>query len=163
MELKNKIVKTAKICKIVSKVLYCVACAVCLVFIALAIALSVTDAISGLTSAETAIIFSTAALWAFILIGLLWNVEGIFRCIEKEQTPFCAGVSHYLKKIAIFVLVISIVPAILGTTLLTAICPESEFTFPVSVSGIVAGGLLFFIGMFFKYGNELQKRDDETL
>ena len=163
MELKNKIVKTAKICKITTKVLYCVSFAVCFVFIALAIALSVTDAIKDFTPAETAIIFATAALWAFILIGLLWNVEGIFKCIERDQTPFGDGVSHYLKKTAIFVLVISIVPALLGTTLLTTICPETEFTFPVSVSGIVSGAILFLIGMFFKYGKELQKRDDETL
>ena len=163
METKNKIVKTAKICHIVSKVLYCASFAVCLTFIVLAIALAVTDAIEGFTPAETAIIFSTSALWAFIFIGLMWNVEGIFKCIVSEKTPFCEGVSHYLKKAAIFMLVISIVPAVLGTLLLSSICPASEFTFPVSISGIVAGAVLFLIGMFFKYGNELQKRDDETL
>ena len=163
METKNKIVKMAKVCHIVSKVLYCVACAVCLTFIVLAIVLSVTDAISDFTSAETAIIFSTAALWAFILIGLLWNVEGIFKCIVRDKTPFCEGVSHYLKKLAIFVLVISVVPALVGSIILKIAEPASEFTFPISVSGIVAGAVLFIIGMFFIYGNELQKSDDETL
>ena len=163
METKNKIVKTAKICHIVSKVLYCVAFAVCLTFIVLAIALSVTEAIDTLSKAETAIIFSTAALWAFILIGLLWNVEGIFKCIVRDGTPFCEGVSHYLKKTSIFVLVISIVPALLGSVILKIVESTSEFTFPISVGGIIAGIVLLIIGIFFKYGNELQKSDDETL
>ena len=163
METKNKIVKTAKVCRIVSKVLYCISFAVCLTFIVLAIALSVTDAIGEFTPAETAIIFSTAALWVFILIGLLWNVEGIFKCIVQEKSPFCEGVSHYLKKTSIFVLVISIVPALLGSIILKIVESTSEFTFPVSVGGIIAGIVLLIIGIFFKYGNELQKSDDETL
>lgn len=163
METKTKIVKTAKVCHIVAKALYIVSFAVCLTFIVLAIALSVTGAISSFTKAETAVIFSTAALWAFILIGLLWNVEGIFKCIVRDKTPFCEGVSHYLKKTAIFVLVISVVPSLLGSIILRIVETSSEFTFPVSVGGLIAGVVLFIIGMFFKYGNELQKSDDETL
>lgn len=163
METKNKIVKTARVCHVVTKVLYIVACVVCLTFIALAIALSVTDAIKSFSKAETAVIFSTAALWAFILIGLLWNVEGIFKCIVRDKTPFCEGVSHYLKKTAIFVLVISVVPALAGSIVLRIAEPASEFTFPISLSGIVSGVILFLIGLFFKYGNELQKSEDETL
>ena len=163
METKSKIVKTAKVCYIVAKVLYCVAFAVCLIFIALAIALSLTDAIEAFTPAETAIIFATAALYAFMCIGLLWNVEGLFKSIAKEGTPFCDAVSHYLKKIAVFILLTAIIPALLGTTVLKIACPESEFNFPVEVGGIVAGGVLFLVGLCFQYGKELQERDDETL
>lgn len=163
METKNKIVKLAKVCYVIAKVLYILAFAVCLTFIALAIALPLTNAISTLTPAETAIIFATLALYAFICIGLLWNIEGLFKSIAKEQSPFNKAVNHYLKKIAIFILVISVVPALLGSTLLRIIYSATELTFPISVSGIIAGAVLFLIGMFFKYGNELQKRDDETL
>ena len=163
MDTKTKIVKTAKICHIVAKVLYCIAFAACLAFIALAIALSVTNAIPDHSPAETAIIFATAALNAFMCIGLLWNVEGLFKSIAKEQTPFSDTVSHYLIKIAIFVLLTSLVPALLGTIAVQIACPETELTFPIEMGGVIAGGVLFLIGLFFQYGNELQKRDDETL
>ena len=163
METKKKIVKTAKVCYIVAKVLYCIAFAVCLVFIALAIALPLTNAIDALSPAETAVIFATAALYAFMCIGLLWNVEGLFKSIATDGTPFSDAVSHYLIKIAIFVLLTSLIPALLGTIVLQIACPETELTFPIEMGGVIAGGVLFLIGLFFQYGNELQKRDDETL
>ena len=163
MDTKNKIVKTAKVCYIVSKFLYIVAFAVCLAFIVLAIALSSTNAIDSLTGAETAVLFGTLALYAFMAIGLLWNVEGLFKSIVKKQSPFSERVGHYLKKIAIFIMLISVVPALLGSIVLRIVYPETELTFPIEVGGLIAGIVLFFIGMFFNYGNELQKRDDETL
>lgn len=163
METKSKIIKTAKVCSIVSKVLYVISCVACLVFIALAIALSCTHAIKSITVEETAIIFSTLALYAFICIGLLWNVEGIFKSVVEMQAPFSERVSHYLKKIAVFVIILAVVPALVGSILLRAICPSTETVFPISFSGIVAGAILFLFGVFFKYGKELQKSDDETL
>lgn len=163
METKSRIIKTARVCYIVTKVLYCLACVACLTFIALAIALSVTNAIKSLMPAETAVMFSTLALYSFFAIGLLWNVESMFKSITVEQAPFGEKVSHYLKKIAIFVLMISIVPALIGQIVLRAACPSTEMTFPIEVGGIVSGVVLFLIGLFFDYGKELQKRDDETL
>ena len=163
MDTKNKIVKLSKVCYIIAKVLYISAFAVTLTFVALAIALPLTDAIETLTRAETAVLFSTMALYAFIGIGLLWNVEGLFKSIAKEKSPFSESVSHYLKKIAIFILLISIVPALTGSIIIRAIYPETELNFPIEVGGVIAGTVLFLLGMVFKYGNELQKRDDETL
>ncbi|MCH5164812.1 MAG: DUF2975 domain-containing protein [Clostridiales bacterium] len=163
METKNKIVKTAKVCYIVSKVIYCLSFAACLTFIVLAIALPLSNAVKSFTKAETATIFSTLALYAFMCIGLLWNVEGLFKSVVQNQTPFSEAVNHYLKKIAIFILLVSLIPAIVGSTVLRIACPETELTFPVAMGGVVGGIVLFLIGMFFKYGNELQKQDDETL
>lgn len=163
METKNKIVKMAKVCQIVAKVLYIAAFVVCLAFIALAIALPLSETIEKYTQSEVTMIFSTLAVYSFICIGLLWNVEGIFKSIVKDKSPFCEGVSHYLKKTAIYALVIAIVPALLGTTVLRIIYPETELTFPVSISGILIGAVLLVLGIIFKYGNELQNKDDETL
>ena len=163
MDTKNKIMKLAKVCYVIAKVLYIIAFVVCLAFIALAIALPLTNAISSLTTAETAIVFATLALYAFVCIGLLWNVEGLFKSIAKGQSPFNQAVNHYLKKIAVFVLIMAIVPALLGTALLRIIEPATEIVFPVSVSGIISGIVLFVIGVCFQYGIELQKKDDETL
>lgn len=163
MDTKNKIVKTAKVCHIITKVLYLISIAVCLTFIILAIVLPSADLIVTLHSSEVAVVFATLALYAFICIGLLWNVEGLFKSIVNEQSPFNEGVSHYLKKIAIFVLVISVVPALVGTTVVRIVYPATELTFPIEVGGIIAGVVLFVFGVVFKYGKELQKRDDETL
>lgn len=163
METKKKIIKTAKVCYSVSKTLYILSCVACTVFIVLAIALSCTHAIKTLTVAETAILFSTLALYAFMCIGLLWNVEGLFKSIKDANAPFGDRVSHYLKKIAIFVILVAVVPALVGSILIRIVCPETEIVFPVSFSGIVAGLVMFIFGLFFKYGKELQKNDDETL
>ena len=163
METKNKIVKMARVCHVVTKVLYLVSIAVCLAFTVLAIVLPNTDAIVELHSSEVAVLFATMALYAFICIGLLWNVEGLFKSIVQEQSPFNDGVSHYLKKIAIFILVISIVPALVGTAVVRIVYPASELAFPIEVGGIISGVVLFIFGVFFKYGKELQSREDETL
>lgn len=163
MDTKNKVLKTAKACYIVSKVLYALSCVACTVFIILAIALSCTHAIKSITVAETAIIFSTLALYAFMCIGLLWNVQGMFWSVGKAQAPFGERVSHYLKKIAVFTILLAVIPALVGTTLMSTVCPSSEMVFPVSFSGIITGIIMFLFGMFFKYGKELQENDDETL
>lgn len=162
MDTKSKIVKTAKICQIAAKVLYFIAIAACPVFIALAIALSLTDAIAHLSPPETAVLFGTMAVYAFIGVGLFWNVEGLFKSIAKEQAPFGEAVGHYLIKIAVFVLLLSAIPAFLGTLVAHIACPETELSFPIEVGGIITGGVLFLIGMFFQYGNELQEMNDES-
>ena len=163
MDTKTKIIKTAKVCHIISKVLYILAFAACLTFIVLAIAFPLTTTVDNMTAGETATFFATLALYAFILIGLLWNVEGLFKAIATEQSPFTERVSHYLKKLAIFIIVVSVVPALVGTTVMHIVYPETEQSFPIELGGIIAGAVLFLIGLFFNYGQELQKRDDETL
>lgn len=163
MDTKNKIVKRAKICTIISKVLYLLSFVVCLTFIALAIALPRTNTISSMSTAETTVIFATLALYSFICIGLLWNVEGIFRTIAKEGSPFTERVCHYLKKVAIYIIILSVIPAVVGSTVLRIVCPEAETVFPIGIGGIIAGAVLFSIGLIFNYGRELQKKDNETL
>lgn len=163
METKNKIIKTAKACYIISKTLYILSCVACLAFIVLAITLSRANVVKTFTAEETAVIFSTLALYAFMCVGLLWNVEKIFESIINEKAPFNENASRYLKKIAIFMILLAVVPAIAGSTLIRIICPSTETVFPINFSGIVAGVVTFLLGLFFKYGKELQKNEDETL
>lgn len=163
MKTKNEIIKIAKVSYIISKVLYCLSFVACLVFAVLAIVLSAKNSIESYTPTETAVLFGTLSLYSFMLIGLLWNVESIFKSIAQEKVPFSESVSHYLKKIAVFVILVSVVPAIVGSIVLKLACPASELTFPIELSGVIAGIVLFLIGLFFKYGQELQKKDDETL
>lgn len=163
METKIKLVKTARVCSIISKILYITSIVVCLAFIVLAIVLPITNAIETLSVGETAVTFATLALYAFICIGLLWNVEGLFNTIAKEQSPFADRVSHYLRKVAVFVIALSVVPALIGSTVLRIVNPETETSFPIELGGVIAGAVLFLVGLVFKYGKELQDRDDETL
>lgn len=163
METKNKIIKIAKICHIIAKVLYCLSFVACLVFIILAVVLSLNNSIKAFEPEETAVFFATLAIYSFMLIGLLWNVENIFKSIANEQSPFSESVSHYLKKTAIFVILVSVVPALLGSICVRIVYPETELVFPIELNGIVAGIVLFLVGLFFNYGKELQKENNETL
>ena len=163
MDTKNKIIQTAKVGRIVSQVLYILSIVACLVFTVLAIVLPLTDAIKAIEPAESAIIFAMLAVYAFFTFGLLWNVQQFFASIEKGQSIFNARAGKYLKKTAIFTLVLAVVPAIIGSTLINAIVPDSEFVFRVEVAGIITGALLLLVGLFFEYACELQKKDDETL
>ena len=156
MEVKNKIVETGKICCRIFKILYCLTCVVCLVFIILAITLSCTHAIKSFTTGETAVLFGTLALYAFMVIGLLWNIDNIFVHIVKEQTVSCEKVKHYLKKAGIFLILTSIVPAIVGTCIMHLVTPTTELNFPVEVGGIIAGVLLLICCQFVSYGKELE-------
>ena len=163
MKTKNRIIKTARICHKITKGLYYASFVLCLTFVVLAIVLSCTKAIKTFTVAETACLFGTLALYSFISIGLLWNVASIFKSIEQEKAPFSAKVSHYLNRSAIFVVIVSIIPAIVGTTILHILYPATELTFPISLGGIISGITIFMISLFFSYGKELQQNEDETL
>lgn len=154
METENKLKKFAKTGYTVTKALYFAACALCLIFIVLAIALSCTDAIKTLTKKETAILFATLAFYSFMSIGLLWNIQEIFNTVRREGTPFCERVLHYLKKTAIFFILVSTVPAIVGTALLRIICPATEIVFPIELFGALAGIGLLIAVPFLKCGIE---------
>lgn len=163
MKTKNKIIKTARICHKITKGLYYASFVFCFVFVVLAIVLSSTKTIKSLTVAETACLFGTLALYSFMSIGLLWNVASIFKNIEQEKAPFSEKVSHYLNRSAIFVVLVSIIPAIVGSTILRILYPATELTFPISLGGIISGITILMISLFFNYGKELQQNEDETL
>ena len=163
MNTKNKIMKTAKIGRITAQVLYILSIVAFVTFTVLAIVLPCTNAIKALKPAEAAIIFAVLALYAFFIFGLLWNVQQFFGAIEKQQTVFNEQSGKYLKKSAIFTIVVAFVPAIVGSVLMHAIVPASEFVFRIEIVGVITGAMLMLVGLFFQYGKELQKSDDETL
>lgn len=160
---KEKMLKVAKVCEIVTKVFYILACTLTSVFIVLAIVLSTTDAISGYTPAEVALIFGGIALYCFMLIGVLWNVEQIFKNIVIYKTPFNEKVTHYLKKTAWCTILTSVIPALIGSILVKAIVGESEVRFDFQIVGLIVGVVTLLLGYVFNYGITLQKQDDETL
>ena len=160
---KAKIIRISKTCKVVSKVLYVLNCVAMLTFLVLAIVLPLTNAIKSIKPAESAIIFSVLTLYSFFMIDFLWNTTKFFDTICKEKSVFNVRVTKIINRIAISSLVLSTVPAIIGSILIHAIVPASEFVFRIEIVGIMASVVLFFISLFFKHGAELQKRDDETL
>lgn len=160
---KDKIIKISGTCKVISKVLYVLDCIATFVFLVLTVVFPLTNAIKSITPAECAIVFSVLTLYAFFMIDFLWNVTKFFETICLEQSVFNLKVTNYIKRIAISSLIISTVPAIVGSILIYAIAPTSEFVFRLEIVGIMASVVLFFISLFFKYGAELQKHEDETL
>ena len=163
MDTKNKIIKTAAVGKICAQVLYILSIVAFVVFTVLAIVLPCTDAIKAITPAESAIIFAVLAVYAFFAFGLLWNVQQFFASIQKAKSVFNQQSGKYLKKTAIFTLVMAVVPALIGSILMHALVPDSEFVFRIEIVGIITGAVFILVGMFFQYACELQKRDDETL
>ena len=163
MDTKNKIITTAKVGRITAQVLYILSIVACVTFTVLAIVLPLTDAIKAIEPSEAAIIFATLAVDAFFTFGLLWNVQQFFGSIETSKTVFNAKAGRYLKKTAIFTIMVSVIPALLGSILINAIVPDSEFVFRIEVAGIITGVVLLLVGLFFGYACELQKKDDETL
>lgn len=163
MNNKTKLIKTAKVCGIVAKIAYLISSVACVVFLVLAIVFPLVDVWKSVTRTETAIIFSVFAVYAFVMVGLLWNVEKLFDTMKKLETPFSATINRYLKKIAVFTLILSCVPALLGSTLLHALAPNSVFEFRIELVGVLMSIVLFLLGQVFAYGKELQQKDDETL
>lgn len=160
---KGRIIKISKICKVIAKVLYVLDCIVTFAFLVLAIVLPLTNAIKSISPAECAIIFSVLTLYAFFMIDFLWNTTKFFDTICTEQSVFNIKVTKCIRRIAISSLILSTVPAIIGSILIHAIVPTSEFVFRIEIVGIMASVVLFFISLFFKHGAELQRKDDETL
>lgn len=163
MKDKEKIIQISKICKIVSKVFYIVDCVITFVLFALAIILPITNAIPSITKAECAIIFSVLTLYAFFLIDFFWNTTKFFNTIYTQQSVFGVSITKSIQRIAISTFILSTIPALIGSILIHAIVPNSEFVFRFEIVGISAAVVLYFIGLFFNYGAKLQKQDDETL
>jgi|GEM_PF-1721397 len=161
---RDKILKVAKICEVVSKVLYIVAFVGVVVLAVSAIVLPLTvKEIGDFKAGEIAIIFGVCALYCFMAINVFWNVEQIFKSIRVNQTPFHERVTHYLKKSAVAVILISIIPALIGSILIRAITPESAARFNFQYMSLAIGVVMLILGYIFNYGIELQKKDDETL
>ena len=129
----------------------------------LAIALPLAGVTGEYQKAEVVILLGGAALYAFLSINVLWNVEQIFKSIRVNQTSFSTQVTHYLKKTAVAIMIIAIVPALIGSILIQAIVPESVVRFDFQYVTLVIGLVLLMLGHVFNYGIELQNKDDETL
>ena len=162
-KVKEKIIKLSKGLYITTKVLYIISITLFFVFAIEAIVFPLTGVVKGYEPGEVAIAFSILALYSFIAVGLLWNVSQLFKVIYTEKTPFSLNVNKYLKKSAGYILGISIIPGFLGSILNHALFPNSVFSYHIELTGILAGLVLYFIGLFFNYGYELKKKDDETL
>lgn len=158
MKDKNKIIKMSKTCKVVSKVLYVLSCIATLAFLVLAIVLPVTNAIKSIKPAESAIVFSVLTLYSFFMIDFLWNVCKFFDTICKEQSVFSEKITKTIRRIAISSLILSIVPAAIGSILIHAIVPESEFVFRFEIVGIMASIVLFLFHCFLNMEQSFKSR-----
>ena len=161
---KERMMKTAKVCEVIAKVLYVLSCVGAVACTVLAIVFPLTNAIPSMKPAEVALLFGGAALYSFMAINVLWNASQIFRNIYIYETPFNERVVHYLKKTAIAIILISIIPSLIGSILVHYLVgDESIIRFDFQFIGVVIGILTLLLGFVFNYGVELQKKEDETL
>ena len=157
-EMMKKLYVFAKVCYII-----CLIAAPVLVI--LGVVFGLNNTIDGRTTGETIISFSVLALYAFSAAGLLWNVEMLFKDMGENGSPFSEKSGHYITKTARFLLILSVVPALIGKIamgILSGITKaESELQFDFGFGGIIFGLILLYISLAFDYGYKLENKDKE--
>lgn len=103
----------------------------------------------------TELAFATLIAVLVIYMIILKSLENLFRNLNRGDTPFTSVNTLYLKKIAIYMIVATILPDFLGGL--------AEFAFSIEL-GVEFGILdiiyilfLFSLVYIFKYGEEIQK------
>lgn len=163
MDKKEKLIKVAGATYKMTKALYIFACVVCLVGVVLAIVLPLTVKNVGIAPMELCAMFIYMALVAFFVVGVLWNFEMICKSIKENGSLFTERLPKYIRKIGIITILASIIPSIVATAVIQSTIPDSEMVYSVGIGGVVCGAVFILMGVFFKYGAELQRKDDETL
>ena len=144
------------------KVFYYICLAVTVSAIVLGIILASEHAIKEWTKGETLLFFGIVALYAFLSVGLFWNVEELFKNMADEKSPFCERAGHYINKTAFYIFALSILPSLVGMVVLgimqTSYGIVSSLKFEFGYSGVISGIITLFLSMVFDYGYELQQK-----
>lgn len=98
----------------------------------------------------------------FILFVLLLAYQ-IFKSISLDAIPFSQANAIRLKKIAIVLVIYSIVQPISRAWFYTIFAPEITIQVSLNVISTILSLIFFFISIVFTYGAELQRLSDETL
>jgi len=102
-----------------------------------------------------------------IMVVILWYMEILFKKMKNSYTPFEMENAYTVRKIAIWMIVYSIVPSVAGSGIgesLGKMYGSSGIFSSYSDSSILFVALVFLcIAEIFKYGCEIQQQVDETL
>ena len=112
---------------------------------------------------EMICLLSTSIVSVIITTVTLLYLGAIFKAIKNNDSPFDIGNIVRLKRAAISIALLSIIPSLVGVVV-AAILGTTGFTsLNVDVTLIVMAFFFLCLAYIFEYGAELQKQSDETL
>lgn len=106
--------------------------------------------------------FTIIVSGVFVLCILL-IANRIFHSIGKNFMPFSQENAKGLKKIAILLLIYSIVEPISKAGFYSYFSPQIQMQLSLNIVSIILALIFFFVSVVFAYGAELQRQFDETL
>lgn len=90
----------------------------------------------------------------------------LFKNMRDNYTPFTMENAELFKKLAIIMIVASIVPPIIGQSIGSSVASMMDVAYEGSYGSgfsLIAVLIMFFISVVFRYGCQLQQEVDETL
>ena len=119
--------------------------------------------VSGAALMWIYLLFTAVSLtYMGLIMGILIIAGKIFSGIRKTLLPFSGENAKYLKKIAILIGFIAVVPALIEI-IGGAILGISMELYSISIEGLVLAFVVYCLAHIFQYGLELQEQADETL
>jgi len=94
---------------------------------------------------------------------MMYYIYQLFDNIHKNNTPFTDDNAKYLQRIAVLMIVSTIILPIIDGVMQRVVNVEYYSQLGFGGFPILVALLLFFLSLVFKYGATLQKESDETL
>lgn len=105
--------------------------------------------------------FISMILYSACLCVVFYSTHLLFKDVSREHTPFNHKHTIRIKRIAIMVIVLSIIGSFSDG--LFDLFTISEMAWRIDFNGIILGMIIYCLALFFDYGCELQRQSNETL
>lgn len=105
----------------------------------------------------------TIIVSAIFILYILVIAYYIFKAISQYIMPFSQDNAKKLKKIAVILLIYSIVEPVAKAGFYGTFASEVQIQTSVNSLSVILALIFFFISVLFSYGAELQRQFDETL
>ena len=100
------------------------------------------------------LVFGSICVCLVLLFNLFKKVEQLFINIHDKDTPFIKENIDYIKKIALFLLLITLIPDVMGC--LVEIIYSKDLNISFSLMEYVYVGIIYVLSYIFEYGYEIQ-------
>ena len=117
----------------------------------------------GMGGEEMVCTLSNALAYAVITAVILHYLGAIFKSIRNEGSPFDIDNVKSLKKVAISIALLSVIPAIVEVAVTAVLGMMGSLKLHVEVTFIALAFFFLCLAYIFEYGAELQRQSDETL
>ena len=111
----------------------------------------------------TILVLSSSIVYAFIITVTLHYLGAVFKSTGNEGSPFDPENVKLLKKAAISIVLLSVIPIIVEVAVAVTLGTLRFNSMQVDVIYIALAFFFFCLAYIFEYGAELQKQSDETL